>query len=171
MDSGKFNWGNGKFPEFTDPDPSYHGLKYWETFGDFPGAGNIAFTIRARVVLLRDLGPALSPFNSFQFLQGLETLELRVKKHAENTLEVAEYITTHPKVSWVNYPGLEGDPRHEIASKYLKGGYGGLIGFGIKGGVKEGQKFIENVNLFSHLANIGDSKSLVIHHHQPHTNS
>jgi O-acetylhomoserine (thiol)-lyase len=163
VDSGKFNWGNGKFPEFTEPDPSYHGLKYWETFGDFPGAGNIAFTIRARVVLLRDLGPALSPFNSFQFLQGLETLELRVKKHAENALIVAKYLKTHPKVSWVNYPGLEDDPRHEIASKYLKGGYGGLIGFGIKGGVSEGQKFIENVNLFSHLANIGDSKSLVIH--------
>jgi len=163
VDSGKFNWGNGKFPEFTEPDPSYHGLKYWETFGDFPGAGNIAFTIRARVVLLRDLGPALSPFNSFQFLQGLETLELRVKKHAENALIVAEYLKKHPKVSWVNYPGLEDDPRHEIASKYLKGGYGGLIGFGIKGGIKEGQKFIENVNLFSHLANIGDSKSLVIH--------
>ena len=163
VDSGKYNWGNGKFPEFTEPDPSYHGLKYWETFGDFPGAGNIAFTIRARVVLLRDLGPALSPFNSFQFLQGLETLELRVKKHAENALIVAEYLKKHPKVSWVNYPGLEDDPRHEIASKYLKGGYGGLIGFGIKGGIKEGQKFIENVNLFSHLANIGDSKSLVIH--------
>jgi O-acetylhomoserine (thiol)-lyase len=163
VDSGKFNWGNGKFPEFTEPDPSYHGLKYWETFGDFPGAGNIAFTIRARVVLLRDLGPALSPFNSFQFLQGLETLELRVKKHAENALKVAEFLKTHPKVSWVNYPGLEDDPRHEIASKYLKGGYGGLIGFGIQGGVEEGQKFIENVKLFSHLANIGDSKSLVIH--------
>ncbi len=163
VDSGKFNWGNGKFPQFTDPDPSYHGLKYWETFGDFPGAGNIAFTIRARVVLLRDLGPALSPFNAFQFLQGLETLELRVLKHAENALKVAEHLKNHPKVSWINYPGLEDDPRHEVASKYLKGGYGGLIGFGIEGGLEAGKKFIENVELFSHLANIGDSKSLVIH--------
>ncbi|MTK63361.1 MAG: O-acetylhomoserine aminocarboxypropyltransferase/cysteine synthase [Methanobacterium sp.] len=163
VDSGKFNWGNGKFPQFTEPDPSYHGLKYWETFGDFPGAGNIAFTIRARVVLLRDLGPALSPFNAFQFLQGLETLELRVVKHAENALKVAEHLKNHPKVSWINYPGLEDDPRHEIASKYLKGGYGGLIGFGIEGGLEAGKKFIENVELFSHLANIGDSKSLVIH--------
>lgn len=163
VDSGKFNWGNGKFPQFTDPDPSYHGLKYWETFGDFPGAGNIAFTIRARVVLLRDLGPALSPFNAFQFLQGLETLELRVLKHAENALKVAKHLKNHPKVSWINYPGLEEDPRHEVASKYLKGGYGGLIGFGIEGGLEAGKKFIENVELFSHLANIGDSKSLVIH--------
>ncbi|ADZ09455.1 O-acetylhomoserine/O-acetylserine sulfhydrylase [Methanobacterium lacus] len=163
VDSGKFNWGNGKFPQFTDPDPSYHGLKYWETFGDFPGAGNIAFTIRARVVLLRDLGPALSPFNAFQFLQGLETLELRVLKHAENALKVAKHLKNHPKVSWINYPGLEEDPRHEVASKYLKGGYGGLIGFGIEGGLESGKKFIENVELFSHLANIGDSKSLVIH--------
>ncbi len=163
VDSGKFNWGNGKFPQFTEPDPSYHGLKYWETFGNFPGAGNIAFTLRARVVLLRDLGPALSPFNAFQFLQGLETLELRVLKHAENALKVAKYLKTHPKVSWVNYPGLEDDPRNEIASKYLKNGYGGLIGFGIVGGLEKGKKFIENVELFSHLANIGDSKSLVIH--------
>jgi len=163
VDSGKFNWGNGKFPEFTEPDPSYHGLKYWETFGDFPGMGNIAFTIRARVVLLRDLGPALSPFNAFQFLQGLETLEIRVYRHAENALKVAKYLKNHPKVAWVNYPGLEDDPKHEIASKYLKGGYGGLIGFGIKGGLEAGHQFIESVKLFSHLANIGDSKSLVIH--------
>ena len=163
VDSGKFNWGNGKFPQFTEPDPSYHGLKYWETFGDFPEAGNIAFTIRARVVLLRDLGPALSPFNAFQFLQGLETLEIRVLRHAENALKVAEYLKDHPKVKWVNYPGLEDDPKHEIASKYLKGGYGGLIGFGIEGGLEAGKKFIESVKLFSHLANIGDSKSLVIH--------
>ncbi len=163
VDSGKFNWGNGKFPEFTEPDPSYHGLKYWETFGDFPEVGNIAFTIRARVVLLRDLGPALSPFNAFQFLQGLETLEIRVQRHAENALKVAKYLKTHEKVKWVSYPGLEDDPKHKTASKYLKGGYGGLIGFGIKGGLESAQKFIESVKLFSHLANIGDSKSLVIH--------
>ncbi len=163
VDSGKFNWGNGKFPDFTEPYPSYHGLKYWETFGNFPDVGNIAFTIRARVVLLRDLGPALSPFNAFQFLQGLETLELRVLRHAENALKVAEYLKTHPKVTWVIYPGLKDDPNHELATKYLKGGYGGLIGFGIEGGLEAGKKFIENVDLFSHLANIGDSKSLVIH--------
>ncbi|MFY9637974.1 MAG: O-acetylhomoserine aminocarboxypropyltransferase/cysteine synthase family protein [Methanobacterium sp.] len=163
VDSGKFNWGNGKFPQFTEPDPSYHGLKYWETFGDFPEVGNIAFTIRARVVLLRDLGPALSPFNAFQFLQGLETLEIRVLRHSENALKVAKYLKNHSKVKWVSYPGLVDDPRHKTASKYLKGGYGGLIGFGIEGGLKAGQKFIESVKLFSHLANIGDSKSLVIH--------
>ena len=163
VDSGKFNWGNGKFPQFTEPDPSYHGLKYWETFGDFPELGNIAFTIRARVLLLRDLGPTLSPFNAFQFLQGLETLELRVKKHAENALAVAKHLKEHPKVAWVNYPGLEDNVNHKIASKYLKQGYGGLVGFGVKGGLEAGIKFIENVELFSHLANIGDAKSLVIH--------
>ncbi len=163
VDSGKFNWGNGKFPQFTEPDPSYHGLKYWETFGDFPELGNIAFTIRARVLLLRDLGPTLSPFNAFQFLQGLETLELRVKKHAENALAVAKHLKEHPKVAWVNYPGLEDNVNHKIASKYLKEGYGGLVGFGVKGGLEAGIKFIESVELFSHLANIGDAKSLVIH--------
>jgi O-acetylhomoserine (thiol)-lyase len=163
VDSGNFNWGNGKFPQFTEPDPSYHGLKYWETFGDFPELGNIAFTIRARVLLLRDLGPTLSPFNAFQFLQGLETLELRVKKHAENALAVAKHLQKHPKVAWVNYPGLEDNINHKIASKYLKQGYGGLVGFGVKGGLEAGIKFIENVELFSHLANIGDAKSLVIH--------
>lgn len=163
VDSGKFNWGNGKFPQFTEPDPSYHGLKYWETFGDFPELGNIAFTIRARVLLLRDLGPTLSPFNAFQFLQGLETLELRVKKHAENALAVAKHLKEHPKVAWVNYPGLKDNVNHKIASKYLKQGYGGLVGFGVKGGLEAGIKFIENVELFSHLANIGDAKSLVIH--------
>jgi len=163
VDSGKFNWGNGKFPQFTEPDPSYHGLKYWETFGDFPELGNITFTIRARVLLLRDLGPTLSPFNAFQFLQGLETLELRVKKHAENALAAAKHLKEHPKVAWVNYPGLEDNVNHKIASKYLKQGYGGLVGFGVKGGLEAGIKFIENVELFSHLANIGDAKSLVIH--------
>ena len=163
VDSGKFNWGNGKFPQFTEPDPSYHGLKYWETFGNFPELGNIAFTIRARVLLLRDIGPTLSPFNAFQFLQGLETLELRVKKHAENAFAVAKYLEKHPKVAWVNYPGLEGSANYEIASKYLKNGYGGLVGFGVTGGLEAGIKFIESVELFSHLANIGDAKSLVIH--------
>jgi O-acetylhomoserine (thiol)-lyase len=163
VDSGKFNYGNGKFPEFTEPDPTYHGLKIWETFGNFPGLGNVAFIIKARVQLLRDLGPCLSPFNSFLFLQGLETLPLRQQRHSENALKVARYLKTHPAVSWVNYPGLEEHPSHELAKKYLKGNYGGIIGFGIKGGMEAGKKFINSVKLFSHLANIGDSKSLVIH--------
>ncbi|MQY61921.1 aminotransferase class V-fold PLP-dependent enzyme, partial [archaeon] len=163
VDSGKFDWGNGKFPEFTEPDPSYHGLKYWETFGNFPGLGNVAFIIKARVQLLRDLGPALSPFNAFLFLQGLETLPLRMKKHSENALAVAQFLKEHPLVAWVNYPGLEEHPSHELAKKYLKGNYGGIVGFGIKGGLEAGKRFIESVKLLSHLANIGDAKSLVIH--------
>jgi O-acetylhomoserine (thiol)-lyase len=163
VDSGKFDWNNGKFPEFTEPDPSYHGLKYWETFGNFPGLGNVAFIIKARVQLLRDLGPALSPFNAFLFLQGLETLPLRMKKHSENAFNVAKYLKNHPSVSWVNYPGLEEHPSHSLAKKYLKGNYGGLVGFGIKGGLEAGKRFIESVKLLSHLANIGDAKSLVIH--------
>ncbi len=163
VDSGKFDWSNGKFPEFTEPDPSYHGLKYWETFGNFPGLGNVAFIIKARVQLLRDLGPALSPFNAFLFLQGLETLPLRVKKHSENALAVAQFLKEHPLVAWVNYPGLKEHPSHELAKKYLKGKYGGLVGFGIKGGLEAGKRLIESVKLLSHLANIGDAKSLVIH--------
>jgi len=163
VDSGKFDWGNGKFPEFTEPDPSYHGLKYWETFGNFPGLGNVAFIIKARVQLLRDLGPALSPFNAFLFLQGLETLPLRMKKHSENALAVAQFLKEHPLVAWVNYPGLEEHSSHELAKKYLKGNYGGIVGFGIKGGLEAGKRFIESVKLLSHLANIGDAKSLVIH--------
>lgn len=163
VDSGNFRWDNGKFPQYTEPDPSYHGLKYWDTFGDLPGYGNVAFTFRARVRLLRDMGAQLTPFNSFLFLQGLETLELRVKKHSENAFTVAKFLKEHPTVSWVNYPGFEDDPAHDVASKYLKDGYGALIGFGIKGGLEAGKQFIENVNLLSHLANIGDAKSLVIH--------
>ena len=163
VDSGKFKWNNGKFPEFTDPDPSYHGIKYWETFGDFPGLGNVAFIFKIRVQLLRDLGPTLSPFNSFLFLQGLETLPLRQRKHSENALKVATYLKTNPRISWVNYPGLTDNSNHKVAAKYLKNGYGGLVGFGIKGGLEAGKKFIENVKLLSHLANIGDTKSLVIH--------
>lgn len=163
IDSGKFNWGNGKFPEFTEPDPSYHGLKFWDVFGNFPGLGNVAFIIKARVQWLRDIGPALSPFNSFLFLQGLETLPLRQKQHSENALAVARFLKKHPKVSWVNYPGLEDNPNHAIAKKYLKNNYGALVGFGIKGGLEAGKKFINSVRLLSHLANIGDAKSLVIH--------
>ena len=163
VDSGKFNWGNGNFPEFTAPDPSYHGLKFWEVFGNFPGLGNVAFIIRVRVELLRDIGPALSPFNSFLFLQGLETLPLRQQRHSENALAVAQYLEAHPLVSWVTYPGLPGDASYRVASKYLKRGFGGIVGFGIKGGLEAGKKFIDSVKLFSHLANIGDAKSLVIH--------
>jgi O-acetylhomoserine (thiol)-lyase len=163
VDSGNFDWNNGKFPEFTEPDPSYHGLKYWETFGNFPDLGNIAFIVKARVQLLRDLGPALSPFNAFLFLQGLETLPLRVKRHSENALAVAQFLKEHSLVEWVNYPGLKEHPSHRLAKKYLKGDYGGIVGFGIKGGLEAGKRFIESVKLLSHLANIGDAKSLVIH--------
>src|SRR5512136_703894 len=163
VDSGKFKWNNGKFPEFTEPDPSYHGLKYWEVFGNFPGLGNVAFIIKVRVQWQRDLGAALSPFNAFLFLQGLETLPLRVKRHSENALKVAQFLKGHPQVSWVNYPGLEEHPSHKLAVKYLKGNFGGLVGFGIKGGLEAGKRFIESVTLLSHLANIGDAKSLVIH--------
>ena len=163
VDSGKFKWNNGKFPEFTEPDPSYHGIKYWDAFGNFPGLGNVAFIFKVRVQLLRDLGPTLSPFNSFLFLQGLEDLPLRQRKHSENAQKIAEFLKNHPLVSWVNYPGLTDNPNHKIAAKYLKNHYGGLVGFGIKGGLSSGKKFIESVKLFSHLANIGDAKSLVIH--------
>ncbi len=163
VDSGKFSWNNGKFPELTDPDPSYHGLKYWDTFSDFPGLGNVAFVFKVRLQLLRDTGAAISPFNSFLLLQGLETLHLRIQRHSENALKVAQYLSKHPKVSWVNYPGLPDHPSHKLASRYLKGGYGALLGFGVKGGAEAGKKFINNLELFSHVANIGDSKSLVIH--------
>ena len=163
VDSGKFAWNNGKFPELTDPDPSYHGLKYWDTFSDFPGLGNVALVFKIRLQLLRDTGAAISPFNSFLLLQGLETLHLRIERHGENALKVAKYLSEHPKVSWVNYPGLPDHPSHELASKYLKGGYGALLGFGVKGGAEAGKQFINSLKLFSHVANIGDSKSLVIH--------
>ena len=164
VDSGKFDWGNGNFPEFTGPDPSYHGLKYWEVFGNFPGLGNVAFIIKLRVQLLRDLGPALSPFNAFQFLLGLETLHLRMERHSANALAVGKFLEKHPNVSWVNYPGLPSHPSHALAKKYHhRGLYGAILGFGIKGGVAAGKKFIESLKLFSHLANIGDAKSLVIH--------
>jgi O-acetylhomoserine (thiol)-lyase len=163
VDSGNFHWNNGKFPELTEPDPSYHGVRFWETFGDLPGVGNVAFITKVRVHLLRDLGPALSPFNAFLFLQGLEDLPLRQRKHSENALKVAKFLKTHPLVSWVNYPGLEEHHSHPLAVKYYKGHYGGLLGFGITGGLEAGKRFIESVRLLSHLANIGDAKSLVIH--------
>jgi O-acetylhomoserine (thiol)-lyase len=163
VDGGKFDWSNGKFPEFTEPDHGYHGLKFWDVFGNFPGLGNVAFIIRLRVIFLRDLGSAMSPFNAWLFLQGLETLPLRQRQHCENAMEVARHLKGHPLVSWVTYPGLPDDPNHRMAAKYLKKGFGGLIGFGIKGGLDAGRKFIDSVKLLSHLANIGDAKSLVIH--------
>jgi O-acetylhomoserine (thiol)-lyase len=164
VDSGKFNWGNGNFPDYTEPDPSYHGLKFWEVFGNFPGLGNVAFIIKLRVQLLRDLGPAMSPFNAFQFLQGLETLHLRMERHSANALAVARFLEKHPNVSWVNYPGLTTHPSYALAKKYHhRGLYGAILGFGIKGGMEAGKKLIDHLKLFSHLANIGDAKSLVIH--------
>jgi O-acetylhomoserine (thiol)-lyase len=163
VDSGKFDWSNGKFPEFTEPDPSYHGLRFWDAFNNVDGVGNIAFVMKTRVQWERDIGAALSPFHSFLFLQGLETLPLRVRKHSENALALARYLAAHPLVNWVNYPGLPDHPSHELAKRYLNGGFGGLVGFGIKGGLEAGKGFIESVRLLSHLANIGDTKSLVIH--------
>lgn len=163
VDSGKFKWNNGKFPEFTEPDPSYHGIVYWDALSNVPGMGNVAFIIKIRVTLLRDIGAALSPFNAREFLLGLETLPLRVARHSENALAIARWLKQHPLVSWVVYPGLEDNPDHKNAAKYLKNGFGGILGFGIKGGLEAGKKFINSVQLLSHLANIGDAKSLVIH--------
>ncbi|MGQ9523784.1 MAG: homocysteine synthase [Armatimonadota bacterium] len=156
VDSGKFNWSNGKFPELTEPDPSYHGIRYAEAFGE------MAYIIKARVQLLRDLGPCMSPFNAFLFLQGLETLSLRMQRHSENALAVARWLKEHPKVNWVNYPALEDSPSYELCKKYFPNGAGAIIGFGIKGGLKAGRRFVDSLKLFSHLANIGDAKSLVI---------
>jgi len=163
VDSGKFAWNNGKFPEFTEPDPGYHGLKYWDAFGNFPGLGNVAFVFKIRVSLMRDTGAVLSPFNAWLFIIGLETLHLRVPRHSENALAVAQFLKTHPKVAWVNYPGLPEHPSHILTKKYLHGGFGPLVGVGIKGGEAASRKFIDSLKLFSNLANIGDSKSLVIH--------
>ncbi|HAD04286.1 MAG: O-acetylhomoserine aminocarboxypropyltransferase [Desulfuromonadales bacterium GWC2_61_20] len=158
VDGGTFNWGNGKFPQLSEPDPSYHGLNFWAALG------KIAYIIKVRVQLLRDLGPAVSPFNSFLFLQGLETLHLRMERHSANALAVAQYLQKHPKVGWVNYPGLPDHFDHALAKKYHhRGLYGALIGFGIKGGINEGKTFINSLKLHSLLANIGDAKSLVIH--------
>ncbi|NJA87795.1 O-acetylhomoserine aminocarboxypropyltransferase/cysteine synthase [Rhodocyclus tenuis] len=162
VDSGKFNWGNGKFPLFTDPAPGYHGLNFWEVFGSGGPFGNIAFAIRVRVEGLRDVGPALSPFNAFQLIQGVETLSLRAQRHVDNALELAQWLKAHPQVAWVEYNGLEESPYHELAKKYLRNGFGGVLNFGIKGGAAAARKFIDNVELASHLANVGDAKTLVI---------
>lgn len=157
VDSGKFNWGNGKFPVFTEPSAGYHGLNFHETFG------NIAFIIRARVEGLRDLGASLSPFNAFLLLQGLETLSLRIDRHVQNAQTLAEWLVDHPKVEWVNYPSLPNHPYHDRAKKYLDHGFGAVLNFGIKGGLEAGRSFINAVKLASHLANVGDAKTLVIH--------
>jgi O-acetylhomoserine (thiol)-lyase len=160
VDSGKFDWTNGKFPLITESEPSYHGIKFVEALKPL---GNIAYIIKARVVLLRDIGAALSPFNAFLFLQGLETLHLRMPRHSENALAVAKYLEKHPKVSWVNYPGLDSSPEKSRVKRYLSKGAGAIIGFGIKGGLAAGKKFIDSLELISHLANVGDAKSLAIH--------
>lgn len=164
VDAGNFNWGNGKYPLFTDPSPGYHGLNFWEVFGENGPFGNIAFAIRARVEGLRDIGPALAPFNSFLLLQGLETLSLRVERHAENALKLAKWLEKHDSVSWVNYTGLPSHPHHENGKKYLREGrFGAVLTFGVKGGYDAARDFIESVELASHLANVGDAKTLVIH--------
>lgn len=164
VDAGNFNWGNGNFPLFTEPSPAYHGLNFWETFGPDGPFGNIAFAIRARVEALRDFGSAPSPFNSFLLLQGLETLSLRTERHCENALKLAEWLRDQEIVSWVNYTGLPDHPYHERAKKYLNDGkFGAVLTFGVKGGFEPARKFIENVELASHLANVGDAKTLVIH--------
>ena len=165
IDGGNFNWGNGKFPQFTEPSEGYHGLKFWDIFGDGNPLGlpNIAYIIRARVEGLRDFGAALSPFNSFLLLQGLETLSLRVERHVQNSLALAQWLETHKHIEFVWYPGLESSPYHSLAKQYLKNGFGGVLQFGIKGGVENGKKFINSLKLVSHLANVGDAKTLAIH--------
>lgn len=165
IDGGNYNWGNGKFPQFTEPSEGYHGLNFWATFGEGNPLGlpNIAFIIRARVEGLRDYGASQSPFNSFLLLQGLETLSLRVERHVENSLKLAKWLEAHPQVEFVWYPGLESSPYHTLAKKYLKNGFGGVLQFGIKGGVANGKKFIDSLQLVSHLANVGDAKTLAIH--------
>ncbi len=163
VDSGKFDWSSGRFPMFTEPSAAYHGMKFWEVFGSDGPFGNIAFAIRARVEGLRDLGPCMSPFNAFLFLQGLETLSLRVQRHCDNALELATWLQEQATTTWVSYPGLEDHPYHEAAKRYLSNGFGGVLAFGIQGGKEAGAKFIDSVKLASHLANVGDAKTLVIH--------
>lgn len=162
VDSGNFNWGNGKFPQFTEPSEGYHGLKFWETFGSDGPFGNIAFIIKARVEGLRDLGPSQSPFNSFLFIQGLETLSLRLDRHVENTLALAKWLQKHPKVEQVYYPGLEESPHNKLARKYLPRGAGGVLSFTLKGKKEEAIRLVDNLKLVSHLANVGDVRTLII---------
>jgi len=162
VDGGNFNWGNGKFPKLTEPAEGYHGLKYWDVFGEGSQFGNIAFIIRARVELLRDFGPSISPFNSFLLLQGLETLSLRVERHVENALKLAKWLEAHPKVESVSYPGLESHPDHANAVKYFSKGAGGVLSFVLKGSKENAVKVVDNLELVSHLANVGDAKTLII---------
>ncbi len=157
VDGGKFDWTNGRFPGLVEPDPSYHGLRFVDALGP------LAYIIKARVQLMRDIGPAISPLNSWLFLQGLETLPLRMERHSQNAQRIAEFLEEHEFVDWVSYPGLKSHPQHEIAAKYHTHGYGAIIGFGIKGGLEAGKQLIRHVELFSHLANVGDAKSLIIH--------
>ena len=157
VESGKFPWGNGKFPGMTEPSRGYHGVRFFETLGDF------AFTMRVRMETLRTFGPAISPFNAWMLVQGIETLHLRMERHCANALAVARHLAQHPQVSWVNYPGLETDKYHALAKRYLPKGASGLLNFGVKGGLKSGEKFIEAASFMSHLANIGDAKTLIIH--------
>ncbi len=163
VDSGRFDWASGRFPSFTEPSPGYHGLRFADAFGPASPFGNIAFIVRARVEGLRDLGPCLSPFNAFLLLQGLETLSLRVQRHCDNALALARWLGGQPDVAWVRYPGLENDPAHRQARRYLRHGFGGVLTFGIRGGLAAGRAFIDSVRLASHLANVGDAKTLVIH--------
>jgi len=165
VDGGNFDWGNGKFPGFTEPDMSYHGLPHWEAFKAFAPAGgaNIAFIMKMRLQFLRDVGSCLSPFNAFLLIQGLETLHLRMERHCANAMKVAQYLEAHPKVKWTNYPGLKSSKYHDLANKYLTNGYGALVGFGLKSGLEGGRKFIDSLVLHSHVANIGDARSLAIH--------
>lgn len=165
IDGGNYNWGNGKFPQFTEPSEGYHGLKFWDIFGEGNPLGlpNIAFAIRARVEGLRDFGTSQSPFNSFLLLQGLETLSLRVQRHVENAQALAEWLEQHPAVEFVQYPGLKSNPYHSLAKKYLKRGFGGVLNFGVRGTKENASKFIDSLKLVSHLANVGDAKTLAIH--------
>jgi len=162
VDGGNFNWGNGKFPQFTEPSEGYHGLVFWDVFGPEGPFGNVAFAIRARVEGLRDFGAALSPFNSFLLLQGLETLSLRVQRTADNALALAQWLEKHPKVESVAYPGLEKHPIHPIAKKYLRNGFGGVLSFKVRGTKENATQFVDNLKLVSHLANVGDAKTLII---------
>jgi len=162
VDGGNYNWGNGKFPQFSEPSEGYHGLVFWDTFGSNSSFGNIAFITRARVEGLRDFGPSISPFNSFQLLLGLETLSLRVQRHVDNALVLAKWLEKHPKVEKVNYPGLESNEYHQLARKYLKNGYGGVLSIVVKGDKVNATKVVDNLKLVSHLANVGDAKTLII---------
>ncbi|MEI6034581.1 MAG: O-acetylhomoserine aminocarboxypropyltransferase/cysteine synthase family protein [Verrucomicrobiae bacterium] len=163
VDGGNFDWSNGKFPDFTTPDPAYSGFVHWDRWGNYPGAGNIAYIIKARLHYLRDLGACMSPFNAFLFLQGLETLSFRIARQVESAQKIAEHLASHGEVTWVSYPGLKDSPHHALALRYLPKGPGAILAFGIRGGFERAKKFIEHLKVFSFLANVGDSKSLVVH--------